>query len=63
MKAPPRAPARKTKDAVDRRQNNKNVKAVSPRHCVATSVLRNCCLKCCAEQSQKQNVSTTAVEK
>ena len=26
------APTRKTKDVVDRRQNNKNVKAVSPRH-------------------------------
>ena len=41
VKAPLQAPTRKTKDAVDRRQNNKNVKAVSPRHCAATSVLRN----------------------
>ena len=28
----------KTEEAVDRRQNNGNVKAVSPRHCAATSV-------------------------
>ena len=40
VKAPPYAPTRKTEEAVDRRQN-KNVKAVSPRHCAATSVLRN----------------------
>ena len=39
MKARPRAPTRKTKEAVDRRQSNKNVKVVSPRHCVAASVL------------------------
>ena len=57
------APTRKTKVAVDRRQNNKSVKAVSPRHCAATSVLRNCCLNCCAEQSHKDNVRSPAVEK
>ena len=43
MKARSQAPSRKTKDGVDRRQKNKNVKAVSPRYCAATSVLRNCC--------------------
>ena len=56
-------PARKTKNAVDRRQNNKNVKAVSARHCTATSVLHKCCLNCCAEQSHKDNVRSSAVEK
>ena len=58
MKARPHAPTRKTEEAVDRCQNDKNVKAVSPRHCVATSVPRNCC----AEQSHKDNVRSTAVE-
>ena len=32
LKARPRAPSRKTEEAVDRRQNNESVKAVSPRH-------------------------------
>ena len=41
VKAGPRAPTRKTEDAVDRRQNNKNVKAVPHRHCIAASVLHN----------------------
>jgi len=56
------APTRKTKAAVDRRQNNKNVTAVSARHCAATSVLRNCCFNCCAEQSHKDNVRSSAFE-
>ena len=38
MKARPRAPTRKTEEAVDRRQNSGSVKAVSPRHCASTSV-------------------------
>ena len=38
VKARPLAPTRKTEEAVDRRQNNQNVKAVLPRHCVASSV-------------------------
>ena len=59
LKARPRAPTRKTEEAVDRRQNNKNVQAVSARHRVATSVLRSCC----AERSHKDNVRSTAVEK
>ena len=63
VKARPRAPTRKSENAVDRRQNHKNVKAVSPRHCATTSVLRSCCLNCCAEQSHKDNVRSTAVEK
>ena len=55
VKARPRAPTRKTEEAVDRRQKNTNVKAVSPRHCEATSVLRNCCFNCCARaESQGQ---------
>ena len=62
MKARRRARTRKTEEAVDRRQNNSYVKAVSPRHCVATSVLHNCCLSCCAEQSHKDNVRNIAVE-
>ena len=62
VKARPRAPTRKTEEAVDRRQNNGSVKAVSPRHCAAASVLRNCCFNCCAGQSHKDNVCYTAVE-
>ena len=62
VKARPRTPTRKTEEAVDRRQNNNNVKAVSPRHCEATSVLRNCYLSRCAERSHKDNVRSTAVE-
>ena len=55
VKARPRAPTRKTEEAVDRRQNSGSVKAVSPRHCAATSVLRNCCFNCCAKaESQGQ---------
>ena len=34
-----------------------------PRHCVATSILRNCRFNCCTEQSHKDNVRSTAVEK
>ena len=46
---------KKTGETVDRRQNNGNVKAVSPRHCPATSALRNCCFNCRAwAQSQGQ---------
>jgi len=45
----------KTGETVDRRQNNGSVKAVSPRHCPATSALRNCCFNCCAwAESQGQ---------
>ena len=48
---------KKTGETVDRRQNNGSVKAVSPRHCAATSALfqlpcwaesqRQCTLHCC----------------
>ena len=48
VEARQRAPTRKTEEAVDRRQNNGSVKAVSPRHCPATSALRHCCFNCCA---------------
>ena len=34
-----------------------------PRHCVATSILRDCCFNCCAKQSRKDNVRSSAVEK
>ena len=57
------APTWKTKDAVDCHQNNKNVKAVSTHHCTAGNVLCNCYLNCCAEQSHKDNVHSSAVEK
>ena len=40
---------------MDRRQNNRSVKAVSPCHCPATCALRNCCFNCCAwTESQRQ---------
>ena len=47
---------------MDRRQNNGSVKAVSPRHCPATSAPGNCCFNCRAGQSHKDNVRCTAVE-
>ena len=53
---------KKTGETVDHRQNNGSVKAVSPRHCVATCALRNCCFNCRAGQSHKDNVRCTAVE-
>ena len=37
---------KKTRETVDRRQNNRSVKAMSPCHCTATSALRNCCFNC-----------------
>ena len=37
---------KKTGENVDRRLNNGSVKAVSPRHCAATSALRNCYINC-----------------
>ena len=36
------------------------LKRWGPRHCEASSVLRNCCFNCCAEQSR--SVCSTAVE-
>ena len=46
---------KKTGETVDRRQNNGSVKAVSPRHCPATSALRYCCFNCRAwAESQGQ---------
>ena len=50
-------------DAVDRRQHNKTLTAVSGSHCAANSVPRNCCRNCCAEQSHKDNFRSSAVEK
>ena len=49
---------------MDRRQNNGSVKAVSPRHCPATSALRNIIVVSTAVlgQSHKDNVRCTAVE-
>ena len=46
---------KKTGETVDRRQNNRSVKAVSSRHCPATCALRICCFNCCAwPESQRQ---------
>ena len=59
VKARPRIRPKKT---VDRRQNNGSVKAVSPRHCAATSALRKCCFNCRAGQRHTDNVRCTAVE-
>ena len=56
-----KARPKKTGETVDRRQNNRSVKAVSPRHCPATSALRNCCLTA-VQDSHKDNVCCTAVE-
>ena len=55
VKARPRIRPKKTRETVDRRQNNRSVKAVSPRLYAATSALRNCCFSCrAAGQSQGQ---------
>ena len=40
-----------------------NDKAVSVRHCAATTAPRNCCPNCYAEQSHKDNVRSSAVGK
>ena len=53
LMARPRIPPKKTGETLDR-QNNGSVKAVSPRHCAATTALRNCCFNCRAGQSQGQ---------
>ena len=53
VKAQKQALTQKTKNAVDHCQNNKNIKAVSACHCTAISVVCNCCLNCCVEQSQR----------
>ena len=37
-----------------------NVKAVSVRHCAATTAAHNCCPNCYAEQSHKDNVRSSA---
>ena len=44
---------KKTGETADRHQNNRSVKAVSPRHCPATCALRSCSFNCCAGQSTK----------
>ena len=53
---------KKTGETVDLRQTNGSVKAVSPRHCPATSALRSYCFNCVLGQSHKDNVRCTAVE-
>ena len=49
-------------EAVDSSQNNQIVEAVFSRHCVATSVQSSYCFNCCSEQSNTNNVRSTAVE-
>ena len=53
---------KKTGETVDRRQNNESIKAVSPRHCPATSALRICCFNCCAWAESQRQCPCTAVE-
>ena len=53
---------RKAKEAMEHRQNNVSVKAVSPCHCTATSVLCISCFNCYTEQSYKDHVHSIAVE-
>ena len=63
VEARQRAPTRKTEEAVDRRQNNGSVKPVSPRHCAATSVVRNIAASTAVlGQSHKDNVHCSVVE-
>ena len=50
-------------EAADRRQNNEMLRQCPLRHCAATSVPRNHCPNCCAEQSHKDSFRTSAVEK
>ena len=58
------APTRKTKAAEDRRRNNRMlIKAVSVRHCAATTAPRSCCPNCYAEQSHRDNVRSSAAGK
>ena len=55
---------RMTEEAADHRQNNSYVRAVgaSPLcHCVATSVLHNCCFNCCVEQSLSVALLTVTI--
>ena len=47
---------------MEHRQNNVSVKAVSPCHCTATSVLCISCFSCYTEQSYKDHVHSMAVE-
>ena len=48
VKVRPRKPPEKDRRPWTCRQNNGSVKAMSPRHCPATSALRNCCFNCYA---------------
>ena len=50
-------------NAMDRRQNNRMLRQCPLRHCAATSVPRNYCPGCCAEQSHKDNVRSNSSKK
>ena len=60
VKAISQAPTRKTKDAMDRCQNNKNVQEVSPHHCAAASILfyYTAAVSTTVQNSHKDNVRT-----
>ena len=58
----PRIPPEKDRRDRGPPQNNGSVKVVSPRHCAATSALRNCCFNRRAGQNHRNNVRCTAVE-
>ena len=62
VKARPRIPPEKDRRDRGPPPEQWNVKAVSPRHCPATSAPRNCCFNWRARQSHKDNVRCTAVE-
>ena len=64
MKARPRAPTRKTEEALDHRQNNQSsVKAVSPCHCIASKlVYHTIAISTALQSSHKDNVHSTAAK-
>ena len=63
-KASKQAPTRKTGQVCrGPPPEQQNVKAVSVRHCAATTAPRNCCPNCYAEQSHRDYVRSSAVGK
>ena len=54
---------RRVKPRSRRQPGRQDVKAVSVRHCAATTTPRNCCPNCYAAQSHKDNVRSSAVGK
>ena len=62
VKARPQIPPEKDRRDRGPQPEHGSVKAVSPRHCTATSALRICRFNCRAGQSHKDNVRCTSVE-